>query len=692
MKTRNLALGLFITGALVLVGGVFSFIKFQQDLSVLPYTGEEPTDNQPALVLEKIVALDLDININTPTVSISNHEVKDGYVTKQDPFINQTNFDYSINTYDSNGKLVWQGYYVLPIISNPPPIEGSDDGGNAPVENVKISVNIPYLQGSRNLQILDNLGNLLYEIELPEVTVTSLPTYNITGISAAPDELTLNVVIMSSGFTDAQIPQFQTLAANMASSILAQGPFKQRASQIKFTTFSNTANISCVPNASTRLILCDWTAAKNLVTAAGLVDDKIIIIHNTSTYSGAGMVNGEFATVYNGPLTSTVIIHEFSHTLNLYDEYNYGTTGQTVALTYRNCYRAAPPYAGWDDIVPANSYFAQCGYSNWYRTSADSRMRSNTNPYYNSISLNIINNSITNFAGVYTSPDPLPSASITTPANNSNVTGSIAINSNFTNAGNLQRAELRVNDVLQAVSYTAPFNFTYNLGSAPGNNVSIKVRPVDYLERAGQEATVILNPTAVTSTPSPTATNTPVPTATNTPLPTATKTPTPSPTFTPTKTPTPTFTPTKTPTPNPTFTKTLTPTITKSPTPKPTNTSTPKPTVTLSPTMTPTRKPTFTPTKAPTLTPTRTPVPSILPAIVCGPLDVNGDKKLNYIDLAQFMKVYGRTCRDFPITTGCQGKDVRIKGKYDSKINFIDLDYFTKRYNSSVRTSISCMP
>lgn len=677
MKTRNFALGLFVTGALVLVGGVFSFIKFQTDLSVLPMTGDE-TDNTPALTMEKIVSLELDINVMTPTIKINKSEVIDGYVTKQDPFINRTNFDYSIVTFNDAGKTLWQGYYVLPIISNPPPIDGSEDGGNAPVEDVVITVNIPYMEGSRNLQIVDNLGNLLYEIELPVVPVASNP--DVKGIASAPDNLLLNVVIMSSGFTQAQMPQFQTIATGIANSILAQGPFKQRASQIKFTTFANTQDISCVPNASTRLILCNWTTAKNLVTAAGLVDDKILIVHNTSTYAGAGMVNGEFATVYNGSLTNTVIVHEFSHTLNLYDEYDYGTTGQAVALTYKNCYRGTPPYTGWENIVPANSYYAQCGYSNWYRTSSDSRMRSNSNPYYNTVSLNIINSSITNYAGVFTTSDPLPIATITSPANNANLTGTININMNYSNAANMQRAELRVNDVLQAVSYTSPFNFTYNLGATPAKNITVKVRPVDFLERYGQEASIVLNPTGITVTPSPTATNTPVPTATNTPLPTATKTPTP------------TFTPTKSPTPNPTLTQTPIPTLTftptKSPTPTPTYTVTP----TFTPTKSPTPKPTFTPTKTQTPTPTPTPVSTQNLPVICGPIDVNGDKKLNYIDLAEFMKVYGKTCRDNPITTGCQGKDVRVKGVFDKKINFIDLDYFSKRYNSSPATNKSCMP
>jgi hypothetical protein len=679
------------TGLLVSLFSILYLTNPNLGITELPQTGD-PTDNLPALQQEKIVELNLEVNINIPTVEIKSHNIKDGFVTKQDPSVTKMSYDYRVNQFDENDKLIWEGLYVLPIISNPPPLE--DSTFQAPQEFlniVEITTNIPFFNNAKYVKIISNMENILNEIELPEV---ALPVgEDVLGISAAPDDLLLNVVIVGDGFTDAQLPQFITVATNLKNYIMSQGPFKQRAPQMDFKILSNTQSLGCSANASTRLILCDWTAAKNVVTAAGLVDDKIIIVYNTSTYSGAGMVNGEFATVYNGSLTNVVAFHEFSHTLNLYDEYDYGSTGQVVSLTYRNCYRNTPPYSGWNDIVPDGEYYPVCAYTNWFRTSANSLMRSNSYLYYNSVSLGIINTSVNNYAGVLTSPDPLPVAQILTPSNNSTTSGSITITSNFTNTNNLHRAELRVNNVLKSVAYTAPYNFVYNLGTTPAKNIAVEVKPVDSLNRDGQASTIILNPDV---TPTPTPTNTPVPTSTNTPTPTPTPTRTPVPTSTNTPIPTPTFTPTKTPVPTqtytstPTKTPTVTPTRTNTPTPVPTNTNTPIPTFTATPVPTFTNTPRLTATG--TLTPTVKPTP-IKYYTVCGSLDVDNNGILNYTDFKAFLLVYGKWCLDAPPpTTGCLGKDVRINDIHDNVVNFKDLDYFMRRYQPNPNIPSSCNP
>jgi len=64
--------------------------------------------------------------------------------------------------------------------------------------------------------------------------------------------------------------------------------------------------------------------------------------------------------------------------------------------------------------------------------------------------------------------------------------------------------------------------------------------------------------------------------------------------------------------------------------------------------------------------------------ITCGPIDVNGDSKLNYIDLASFALSYFKKCNDSPYISGsgCGGKDVNG----DGIINYIDLGSFAIRY------------
>ena len=71
-------------------------------------------------------------------------------------------------------------------------------------------------------------------------------------------------------------------------------------------------------------------------------------------------------------------------------------------------------------------------------------------------------------------------------------------------------------------------------------------------------------------------------------------------------------------------------------------------------------------------------------SVVCGPIDVNNDNQLNYIDLYFFVKINLKTCSDIPPPGRCQGKDVLMDGKYDGIINYIDLSSFISRYSGRV--------
>ena len=69
---------------------------------------------------------------------------------------------------------------------------------------------------------------------------------------------------------------------------------------------------------------------------------------------------------------------------------------------------------------------------------------------------------------------------------------------------------------------------------------------------------------------------------------------------------------------------------------------------------------------------------SIVNIIQCGPMDSNGDGKLDLVDLAAFGKAYGKTCNDTGANYGlCSGKD----SNGDGVINIVDFANFGKRYN-----------
>jgi hypothetical protein len=138
-----------------------------------------------------------------------------------------------------------------------------------------------------------------------------------------------------------------------------------------------------------------------------------------------------------------------------------------------------------------------------------------------------------------------------------------------------------------------------------------------------------------------------------------------TPTVTTTVTPTPVVTFTGTPTVGPTITLTNTPTVT--------------------PTVTYTVTPTVTPTVTHSITPTVTPTPFILYplGIICGPLDVNGDNKLDYVDYYDYLRAHLHYCNDIVQYTGCGPKDLNN----DRYLDYIDSYNFIKYYDKP-----SCLP
>ena len=184
----------------------------------------------------------------------------------------------------------------------------------------------------------------------------------------------------------------------------------------------------------------------------------------------------------------------------------------------------------------------------------------------------------------------------------------------------------------------------------------------------------------VSPMPTPTRTTTPTRTATGTNTMTPTRTPTASPTPTgPTRTRTPTVTPTATPTGTPTVTASASPSETPTVTPTATTTCTPTDTPSLTPTSsatptdtpsptsteTPSVSPTCTPTDTPTDTPTVTPTPPFTstPTPLVG--DVNGDGKVDAIDLALVIRHL------FEVSDTPKNPDVDVNG--DGSVTAADI-------------------
>jgi hypothetical protein len=247
------------------------------------------------------------------------------------------------------------------------------------------------------------------------------------------------------------------------------------------------------------------------------------------------------------------------HTLGADDEYTYGGSGQ---LSNPQTCTLSNPNPSWQGIVAEGDYYPECSYTNYYRSSLDSIMRSLTVNYFNTVTNKLFNQQIDQLAGPFTTNDPQIVSRITSPQSGDQITQNIDIDVAHDNDANMQRAELWVNGVLTKTKYENMNSFF--LASIPDAPTTIMVKAYDGAERAGVESSIVLN-SAPTATPTP-------PPATPTPLiPTPTSiNPTATPSFR-TPTPTPSF---RTPTPTSSF-RTPTPTVV-TPTPIP-------PTPTISP-------------------------------------------------------------------------------------------------------------
>ena len=654
MKIRILGWLLIITGIGI---SLYCLVNFSiNQINELPQTGEVTIiKKSPYKNLGPVLQLDMEITKTPLAVKILNNNVIEGYATSPNQNVNSKNYEYKISLYNDKNALIWENYFQFPRPSNIYPSDKTVD-----LKSITTSLNIPfnYQDNPNNLKITSNDGKVLAILMIPLATANKVNSIinNISSqaFSPAAAQNKYSVVIVGDGFSNSQ--QFTTLVGQINDFALASEPLKMRASQVQYAGVNNTGTTVC-PNFDPQYNpVCNFTRIQQLIAAQNIYYNKVIIVlNNIPTFGLTWDINGEFAIV-GLEIAPEVALHEMSHELGLMDEYTYAGLDISDSYVGVNCYVKAPPNPVWANKVPLNQYYKGCMLARWYRPSQHSIMTCDHYEYYNSISLDVINSTLDGYAGTFTTSDLPPNSTITQPANNSNQSGNITITSTFDNNAHMHRAELWINDVIQDINYASPFSFTYNV-SASKKDIKIEVRAYDALGRVGTYDSIILNPSVV-------STNTPVPT--NTPISTNTPVPTNNPitnTLVPTNTTAPTYTPL--------ITTTMIPTG---------GPGTPTPSIILP-------SPPFTPTVT-TGTPSITqPLPP--GSIECGPIDVNNDNQLDYIDLYAFIKVYLKTCSDVPPITGCQGKDVRKNGLYDGVINYIDLSSFVSRYYSKVS---SCVP
>ncbi len=271
---------------------------------------------------------------------------------------------------------------------------------------------LPYTNGATKIQLVKNSDNSLVEEEsIPKDfsnNITSTP-YS-PSLTSAGDQITITVV--SSGFTGSEMPKFRQIVTDIKNTVLSYRPVDEFASYFNFVPVETQENMECRREAAPgdlpgqeRCAVCNNTKVNSVITNAGYSPQGKIVVLNDPVWGGCA--SDGISAITSHPLSYLVAVHELGHSLfNLADEYSYGTDGPSNSARNSNCFAGVPPNLEWNGLIASDSYFKQCTYNNWYRSSQSSIM-GDLSPYFNEVSKTLIRKK---FGVLASGPDaPIPS-------------------------------------------------------------------------------------------------------------------------------------------------------------------------------------------------------------------------------------------------------------------------------------------
>lgn len=267
--------------------------------------------------------------------------------------------------YDSTNKVIFDTAFDYPIAKTVPiRLPGSEDDGTPDViflDEPETFLVVPYFKGIEFVEIYNPHDmvpvvvkqftelNACYEPYTDTLLAASQPTPAESG--------KFHILIIASGFSSASMTNFKNRAAEVKNFILGREPFKLYSSLISVHIHENTANLGCAPGCAgiDRLMCCSGSKVLSAAAASGYLYDEILVIHNTSTYSGGGYRENldaykvksynTYAMVYSGSYCDEMALHEMGHSFgNLCDEYTYGSEGYAYSLCV-NCRSACNDWA-----------------------------------------------------------------------------------------------------------------------------------------------------------------------------------------------------------------------------------------------------------------------------------------------------------------------------------------------------------
>ena len=260
------------------------------------------------------------------------------------------------------------------------------------------------------------LIGMIFFIFLALLSVVSAAT-NCTIIQeTGPSENRADITIVGSGYTVDQMDKLRDDALTIVGVLYSKEPYSNYSTMFNIRYVNQSADLSCTSCS------CSTAAAKALAQSNCPTDKTYIMVNNVGYcgYGGPTVAMGGIDTVLAGNL----FMHEMGgHTFGeLMDEYDSGSSG---SLYYSGANCADPslgqvnyvddltPCTKWNNI-PGTGCYSVCAYSNLYRSTPTSIMRSisTSTDYFNRVSIIQITKDVDKFSNMTTDYNPKTGSAI----------------------------------------------------------------------------------------------------------------------------------------------------------------------------------------------------------------------------------------------------------------------------------------
>lgn len=313
--------------------------------------------------------------------------------------------------FDRAGGVRLEARFVVPnLVPDPPPEPGETArGAGAPLTMLDFALTLPWHPEGARVALLDENGVIVEALDVLVDTTTAFGGR----ASVADGAAYLDIALIGHGYGAEALAAFHYDVERFREKLGSTEPFRARSARIRLHEVDNTDDLGCAFIAD-RLRVCDNARVTARVNASGVPYDKIFVIANSEEYGGSG---GEIGVAYNGAWGENMFLHEFGHSFaGLLDEYvRFGENGTESIAVRSNCLACAGGTctglpAAWAGLVALGDLAPGCDYPNWYRSSADSIMRSIDNDRFNAVSAALVSRKLDLYLAELPLPTPAPTA------------------------------------------------------------------------------------------------------------------------------------------------------------------------------------------------------------------------------------------------------------------------------------------